>query len=89
MQEVHDGLDLSSRDDGGYSFGIFSLQFSTAGQEVVAGSSNGHIHVCDLKAKKVSLRIPAHMVRTFPLNSFSLFFFLLLVDVDAFVMLAV
>ncbi|XP_047939458.1 LEC14B protein-like isoform X2 [Salvia hispanica] len=61
ITEVHDGLDLSSRDDGGYSFGIFSLQFSTAGQEVVAGSSNGHIHVCDLKAKKVSLRIPAHM----------------------------
>ncbi|KAH6799692.1 hypothetical protein C2S51_036176 [Perilla frutescens var. frutescens] len=61
ITEVHDGLDLSSRDDGGYSFGIFSLKFSTDGQEVVAGSSNGDIHVCDLKASKVSLRISAHM----------------------------
>lgn len=62
MQEVHDGLDLSSPDDGGYSFGIFSLKFSTDGREVVAGSSNGDIYVYDLKADKVSLRISAHMV---------------------------
>ncbi|XP_057776593.1 LEC14B protein-like isoform X2 [Salvia miltiorrhiza] len=60
ITEVHDGLDLSSHDDGGYSFGIFSLQFSTDGQEVVAGSSDGDIHVCDLNTKKVSLHISAH-----------------------------
>lgn len=65
VQEVHDGLDLSSPDDGGYSFGIFSLKISTDGQEVVAGSSNGDIYVYDLKADKLSLRISAHMVFSF------------------------
>ncbi|KAL8522856.1 hypothetical protein ACS0TY_012983 [Phlomoides rotata] len=60
ITEVHDGLDLSSPDDGGYSFGIFSLKFSTDGREVVAGSSNGDVYVYDLKADKLSLRISAH-----------------------------
>ncbi|KAG8370687.1 hypothetical protein BUALT_Bualt13G0009200 [Buddleja alternifolia] len=61
ITEIHDGLDLSSPDDGGYSFGIFSLKFSTDGQEVVAGSSKGDIYVYDLEAKRLSLRIAAHM----------------------------
>ncbi|XP_020550232.1 LEC14B protein-like isoform X1 [Sesamum indicum] len=61
ITEIHDGLDFSSPDDGGYSFGIFSVKFSTDGQEVVAGSSNGNIYVYDLEAKKLSLRISAHM----------------------------
>lgn len=62
MQEMHDEMDFSSPDDGGYSFGIFSLKFSTDGREIVAGSSNGDIHVYDLEAKKLSLRISAHEV---------------------------
>ncbi|XP_028089978.1 LEC14B protein-like [Camellia sinensis] len=35
ITEIHDGLDFSD-DDGGYSFGIFSVKFSTDGRELVA-----------------------------------------------------
>lgn len=62
MQEVHDGLDFSTGDDGGYSFGIFSVKFSTDGRELVAGSSDDAIYVYDLEANKLSLRISAHEV---------------------------
>lgn len=62
MQEIHEGLDLSSGDDGTYPFGIFSLKFSTNGREIVAGSSDDSIYVYDLEANKVSLRISAHKV---------------------------
>jgi WD repeat-containing protein 23 len=62
MQEIHDGLDFSSNDDGGYSFGIFSVKFSTDGRELVAGTSGDSIYVYDLEANKVSLRILAHTV---------------------------
>lgn len=62
MQEIHEGLDFSSGDDGAYSFGIFSLKFSTNGREIVAGSSDDSIYVYDLEANKVSLRIQAHKV---------------------------
>lgn len=62
MQEIHDGLDFSSDDDGGYSFGIFSLKFSTDGRELVAGTSGDSIYVYDLEANKLSLRILAHTV---------------------------
>ncbi|KAL0459595.1 UNVERIFIED_CONTAM: LEC14B protein [Sesamum latifolium] len=60
ITEIHEGLDFSSPEEGGYSFGIFSLKFSTDGREVVAGSSNEDIYVYDLEARKVSLRISAH-----------------------------
>ncbi|KAL8530762.1 hypothetical protein ACS0TY_007706 [Phlomoides rotata] len=60
VTEVHEGLDFSSPDERGYSFGIFSLKFSMDGREVVAGSSDEDIYVYDLEAKKVSLRISAH-----------------------------
>lgn len=62
MQEIHDGLDFSAADDGGYSFGIFSVKFSTDGRELVAGSSDDCIYVYDLEANKLSLRILAHTV---------------------------
>lgn len=45
-----------------YSFGIFSVKFSTDGQELVAGSSDESIYVYDLESKRVSLRIKAHKV---------------------------
>lgn len=61
MQEFHDGLDFSS-DDGVYSFGIFSVKFSTDGRELVAGSSDDSIYVYDLEANRLSLRIQAHTV---------------------------
>lgn len=62
LQEIHEGLDFSSGDDGGYSFGIFSIKFSTDGHELVAGSSDDSIYVYDLEANKPSLRILAHTV---------------------------
>ncbi|KAF3436361.1 hypothetical protein FNV43_RR23453 [Rhamnella rubrinervis] len=59
ITEFHDGLDFSS-DDGAYSFGIFSVKFSTDGRELVAGSSDHSIYVYDLEANRLSLRIQAH-----------------------------
>lgn len=59
MQEIHDGLLLSTDND---DFGIFSVKFSTEGREVVAGSSDDAIYVYDLEANKLSLRISAHNV---------------------------
>lgn len=64
MQEIHEGLDFSSDDDNGYSFGIFSVKHSTDGREIVAGSSDDAIYVYDLEANKLSLRISAHGVRS-------------------------
>lgn len=61
MQEIHDGLDFSIDDDHG--FGIFSVKFSTNGRELVAGSDSKAIHVYDLEANKVALKISAHSVR--------------------------
>ncbi|XP_058083315.1 LEC14B homolog [Magnolia sinica] len=57
INEIHDGLDFSSDDDG---FGIFSVKFSTDGRELVAGSRGGSIYVYDLRANKLTLGIPAH-----------------------------
>ncbi|XWS36243.1 hypothetical protein CRYUN_Cryun20dG0068800 [Craigia yunnanensis] len=60
ITEIHEGLDFSAADDGGYSFGIFSVKFSTDGRELVAGSNDDSIYVYDLEANKLSLRIVAH-----------------------------
>ncbi|XP_044493891.1 LEC14B protein [Mangifera indica] len=61
ITEIHDGLDFSAASDlGGYSFGIFSVKFSTDGRELVAGSSDDSIYVYDLEANKLSLKILAH-----------------------------
>lgn len=62
LQEIHDGLHFAADDDGDYSFGIFSVKFSTDGRELVAGSSDDSIYVYDLEANKLSLRILAHKV---------------------------
>ncbi|XP_057487349.1 LEC14B protein-like isoform X1 [Actinidia eriantha] len=60
ITEIHDGLDLSADEDGAYSFGIFSVKYSTDGRELVAGSNDDSIYVYDLEANKLSLRILAH-----------------------------
>ncbi|KAK8718059.1 hypothetical protein V6N13_045305 [Hibiscus sabdariffa] len=60
VTEIHEGLDFISSDYRGYSFGIFSVKFSTDGRELVAGSSDDSIYVYDLEANKLSLRIVAH-----------------------------
>lgn len=61
LQEIHDRLDFSD-DDGDYSFGLFSVKFSTDGRELVAGSGDNSIYVYDLQANRLSLRIQAHLV---------------------------
>lgn len=63
VTEIHEGLDFSGEgddDEDDYSFGIFSVKFSTDGRELVAASSDDSIYVYDLEAHKLSLRIPAH-----------------------------
>jgi WD repeat-containing protein 23 len=60
VTEIHDGLEFSSEGDAGYSFGIFSVKFSTDGRELVAGSSDDSIYVYDLESNKLALRIMAH-----------------------------
>lgn len=62
MQEIHEGLNFSIDDDGEYSFGIFSVKFSTDGWELVAASSDDSIYVYDLEAKRLTLSILAHAV---------------------------
>lgn len=69
MQDIHDGLDFLSDEDGGYSFGIFSVKFSTDGRELVAGTSGDSIYVYDLEANKLSLRILAHTVMLLGINT--------------------
>ncbi|KAK6130382.1 hypothetical protein DH2020_035887 [Rehmannia glutinosa] len=63
VTEIHEGLEFSSNVDDyeDYSFGIFSVKFSTDGRELVAASSDESIYVYDLEARRQSLRIPAHM----------------------------
>ena len=65
MQEIHEGLDFSVDDDSEYSFGIFSVKFSTDGRELVAASSDDSIYVYDLQENKLYLRIPSHEVVIF------------------------
>ncbi|KAJ9549576.1 hypothetical protein OSB04_022119 [Centaurea solstitialis] len=63
VTEIHEGLDFSGEDDeddDDYSFGIFSVKFSTDGRELVAASSDDSIYVYDLAANKLNVRIPAH-----------------------------
>ncbi|KAL8515470.1 hypothetical protein ACS0TY_014239 [Phlomoides rotata] len=62
VTEIHEGLEFSSNsnDYEGYSFGIFSVKFSTDGREIVAASNDESIYVYDLESRKLSLRIPAH-----------------------------
>ena len=64
LQEIHEALEFSGDDEGGYSFGIFSVKFSNDGRELVAGSSDDSIYVYDVEANKLSLRIQAHTVIT-------------------------
>ncbi|CAH9132676.1 unnamed protein product [Cuscuta epithymum] len=60
IDEVHEGFDFSSDVDGDHSFGIFTVNHSNDGREIVGGSSDDAIYVFDLEARKLSLRIPAH-----------------------------
>ncbi|KAF5205741.1 Ddb1- and cul4-associated factor [Thalictrum thalictroides] len=73
VTELHDGLDFS-HDYGEFSFGIFSVKFSTDGRELVAGSSDDSIYVYDLVSNKLTLRIAAHTVsKSLSMKSFIFF----------------
>ncbi|KAG9143014.1 hypothetical protein Leryth_006282 [Lithospermum erythrorhizon] len=63
VTEIHEGLALSSDAEelNDYSFGIFSVKFSTDGREIVAASSDNSIYVYDIEARRLNLKIPAHM----------------------------
>lgn len=63
MQEIHDGLNFSVDVDEDEEFAIFSVKFSIDGWELVAASDDNSIYVYDLRANKLSLRIPAHSVQ--------------------------
>uniref|UniRef100_A0A0D9WGE1 Uncharacterized protein n=1 Tax=Leersia perrieri TaxID=77586 RepID=A0A0D9WGE1_9ORYZ len=60
VTDIHDGLDFSQHEDVRYTFGIFSVKFSSDGRELVAGSNDDSIYVYDLVANKLTLRLPAH-----------------------------
>uniref|UniRef100_A0A804QQD1 Transducin family protein / WD-40 repeat family protein n=1 Tax=Zea mays TaxID=4577 RepID=A0A804QQD1_MAIZE len=60
VTDIHDGLDFSQHEDVQYSFGIFSVKFSSDGRELVAGSNDDSIYVYDLHANKLTLRLSAH-----------------------------
>ncbi|XP_024386773.1 LEC14B protein isoform X2 [Physcomitrium patens] len=59
ITDIHEGLNFAS-DSRGDVFGIWSLQFSEDGRELVAGSNDKCIYVYDLEANKPVLRINAH-----------------------------
>ncbi|XP_020275129.1 LEC14B protein-like isoform X3 [Asparagus officinalis] len=60
INDIHDGLDFSMYAHGAFSFGIFSVKFSTDGRELVAGTSDDSIYVYDLEANRLTSRFPAH-----------------------------
>jgi WD repeat-containing protein 23 len=59
VTDIHEELNFSSdtREEG---FGLWSLQFSEDGRELVAGSNDRSIYVYDLEANRPVLRITAH-----------------------------
>eukprot|EP00249_Psilotum_nudum_P020800 c27852_g1_i2 orf=410-2113(-) len=60
ITDIHEGLDFSMEGSGEYSFGLYSVQFSHDGREIVAGSSDKSIYVYDLEENKPVLRLEAH-----------------------------
>lgn len=60
ITEVHDGLDFSATGEE-QAFGIFSVNFSSDGRELVAGSSYDSIHIYDLEANILKSSFKAHL----------------------------
>lgn len=71
MQDIHEGLNFASDARGEAPvFGLWSLQFSEYGRELVAGSNDKCIYVYDLEANRPVLRINAHKVNWLETHSF-------------------
>jgi len=62
MQDIHEGLNFTTDFRGDNVFGLWTVQFSNDGRELVAGSSDKRIYVYDLEANKPVLCILAHKV---------------------------
>ncbi|KAI5079705.1 hypothetical protein GOP47_0005184 [Adiantum capillus-veneris] len=60
VTDIHEGLDFSMEPFGEYSLGLYSVQFSQDGREIVAGSNKNSIYVYDLEANKPTLCLQAH-----------------------------
>ncbi|MCO5569755.1 hypothetical protein L7F22_023470 [Adiantum nelumboides] len=60
ITDIHEGLDFSMEPFGEYSLGLYSVQFSHDGKEIVAGSNKNSIYVYDLEANKPTLCLQAH-----------------------------
>eukprot|EP00850_Spirogloea_muscicola_P025879 SM004671S16630 [mRNA] locus=s4671:36:1122:- [translate_table: standard] len=57
---VNVGSESSGVQDWDASFGIWSLQFSSDGREIVAGASDHCLYLYDVEANKPSLKLEAH-----------------------------
>ncbi|KAG6551331.1 hypothetical protein Mapa_007117 [Marchantia paleacea] len=60
ITDIHEGLDLSLDPRQDNVFGIWSLQFSHDGREIVAGASDRCIYVYDMEAQRTTYRVTAH-----------------------------
>lgn len=60
VTEVHEGLDLASKGSSDATFGLWSVNFSRDGKELLAGSGDDSIYLYDLEANRTAHRIVAH-----------------------------
>ncbi|CAK9218686.1 unnamed protein product [Sphagnum troendelagicum] len=60
VTDIHEGLNFTTDFRGDNVFGLWTVQFSNDGRELVAGSSDKRIYVYDLEANKPVLCILAH-----------------------------
>ncbi|KAK3289064.1 hypothetical protein CYMTET_3488 [Cymbomonas tetramitiformis] len=56
VTDIHETLALSN-----HRLGIWSVEFSSEGREIVAGANDAAVYIYDLQAGKTVLRLPAHM----------------------------
>ncbi|KAG0482387.1 hypothetical protein HPP92_010471 [Vanilla planifolia] len=60
VTEIHEGLNFTAQGDDD-RYGIFSIQFSKDGLELVAGSNRDSIHIYDLEANRLKSCFEAHL----------------------------
>jgi len=62
---VHEELNFCTAGSRDRGFGIWALQYSADGRELVAGTSDQSIYIYDMALGKAVLRVKAHEVRSF------------------------
>eukprot|EP00897_Mesotaenium_endlicherianum_P005429 jgi/Mesen1/4914/ME000246S04139 len=63
VTDIHEGLNFAMRGEYGgasSSFGLWSIQFSADGREIVGGSNDAALYIYDLEAQKPVLKMRAH-----------------------------